>query len=94
MFIINCINSKSLPNFRRFLSIFVPSKFESMDKKEVYIVSAARTPIGSFLGVFSNVSATDLGATAIKGAIDKKDSNNGVDESYIRLNCGVATLTK
>ena len=30
----------------------------------------------------------------IKGAIDKKDSNNGVDESYIRLNCGVATLTK
>ena len=42
-----------------------------MSKQEVYIVSAARTPIGSFLGVFSNVSATDLGATAIKGALDK-----------------------
>jgi acetyl-CoA C-acetyltransferase len=53
----------------------VPSKFESMNKKEVYIVSAARTPIGSFLGVFSNVSATDLGATAIKGAIDKAGIN-------------------
>ena len=46
-----------------------------MNKKEVYIVSAARTPIGSFLGVFSNVSATDLGATAIKGAIDKAGIN-------------------
>ncbi|MBP6460132.1 MAG: thiolase family protein [Crocinitomicaceae bacterium] len=42
-----------------------------MSKQEVYIVSAARTPIGSFLGAFSNVSATDLGATAIKGALDK-----------------------
>ena len=46
-----------------------------MNKKEVYIVSVARTPIGSFLGVFSNVSATDLGATAIKGAIDKAGIN-------------------
>ncbi len=75
LLIINFINSKSLPYFRCFLSIFVPSKFESMNKKEVYIVSAARTPIGSFLGVFSNVSATDLGATAIKGAIDKAGIN-------------------
>ena len=75
LLIINFINSKSLPYFRCFLSILAPSKFESMNKKEVYIVSAARTPIGSFLGVFSNVSATDLGATAIKGAIDKAGIN-------------------
>lgn len=46
-----------------------------MNKKEVYIVSAARTPIGSFLGAFSSVSATDLGATAIKGAMDKAGIN-------------------
>lgn len=46
-----------------------------MDKKEVYIVSVARTPIGSFLGAFSNVSATDLGATAIKGAVEKAGVN-------------------
>lgn len=39
--------------------------------KEVYIVSAVRTPIGSFGGILSSVSATDLGATAIKGAINK-----------------------
>ena len=39
--------------------------------KEVVIVSAARTPIGSFMGNLSTVSATDLGKTAIKGALDK-----------------------
>ncbi|MBL7780286.1 MAG: acetyl-CoA C-acyltransferase [Saprospiraceae bacterium] len=39
--------------------------------KEVYIVSAVRTPIGSFGGVLSGVSATQLGATAIKGALEK-----------------------
>jgi len=39
--------------------------------KEVYIVAAVRTPIGSFGGVLSALSATQLGAVAIKGAIDK-----------------------
>jgi len=39
--------------------------------KEVYIVSAVRTPLGSFGGALSGVSATKLGATAIKGALDK-----------------------
>jgi len=39
--------------------------------KEVYIVSAVRTPIGSFNGSLSSVSATRLGSIAIKGAIDK-----------------------
>jgi acetyl-CoA C-acetyltransferase len=39
--------------------------------KEVYIVSAVRTPIGSFGGALSAVSATELGAIAIKGALLK-----------------------
>lgn len=39
--------------------------------KEVVIVSAVRTPIGSFLGGLSSVPATQLGAIAIKGALDK-----------------------
>ena len=39
--------------------------------KEVFIVSAARTPIGSFLGSLSSVPAPKLGATAIKGALEK-----------------------
>ena len=39
--------------------------------KEVYIISAIRTPIGSFGGSLKDLSATRLGATAIKGAIQK-----------------------
>ncbi len=37
----------------------------------VYIVSAARTPIGAFLGSLSSLRAPDLGATAIKGALER-----------------------
>jgi acetyl-CoA C-acetyltransferase len=39
--------------------------------KDVVIVSAVRTPIGSFLGSLSTVPATRLGAVAIKGALDR-----------------------
>jgi len=39
--------------------------------KEVYIVAAVRTPMGSFLGSLSSVPAPKLGATAISGAIAK-----------------------
>ena len=39
--------------------------------KDVVIVSAVRTPIGSFLGSLSNVSAVDLGAVAISGSLNK-----------------------
>lgn len=39
--------------------------------KKVVIVSAARTPIGSFMGALSTVPAPKLGAVAIKGALDK-----------------------
>ncbi|HHC80335.1 MAG TPA: acetyl-CoA C-acetyltransferase, partial [Flavobacteriia bacterium] len=40
-------------------------------KNDVVIVSAVRTPIGSFLGSLSKVPATQLGATAIKAALEK-----------------------
>ena len=39
--------------------------------KKVVIVSAVRTPIGSFMGALSTVPAPKLGAAAIKGALDK-----------------------
>lgn len=39
--------------------------------KEVYIVSAVRTPIGSFGGVLKDVPATKLGAIAIKAVVEK-----------------------
>lgn len=49
--------------------------------KEVVIVSAVRTPIGSFMGALSTVPAPRLGAVAIKGALDKVGlSPNQVDE--------------
>ena len=52
-----------------------------MSVNEVVIVSAVRTPIGSFLGSLQNVAATQLGATVIKGALEKAGVNaNEVDE--------------
>lgn len=49
--------------------------------KEVVIVSAARTPIGSFLGGLSSIPAPKLGAVAIKGALEKANiSPEMVDE--------------
>lgn len=49
--------------------------------KKVVIVSAARTPIGSFMGALSTVTASHLGAAAIKGALNKINLDpNLVDE--------------
>ena len=48
--------------------------------KDVYIVSAVRTPIGSFNGSLSSVPATKLGAIVIKAALQK----SGVDSSEIQ----------
>ena len=44
--------------------------------KEVVIVSAVRTPIGSFMGALSTVPAPKLGAVAIKGALNKINLNS------------------
>lgn len=51
-----------------------------MRTNEVVIVSAVRTPIGSFGGALKDFSATRLGAIAIKGALDKA----GVDPSLVQ----------
>ena len=52
--------------------------------KEVFIVSAARTPMGSFLGSLSSIPAPKLGAIAIKGALDKINLDaNHVQEVYM-----------
>ena len=52
--------------------------------KEVVIVSVARTPIGSFLGSLSTIPAPELGAIAIKGALDKININpNLVQEVFM-----------
>lgn len=52
--------------------------------KKVVIVSAIRTPIGSFMGSLSSLSATRLGSIAIKGAMDKINLDpTKVDEVYM-----------
>lgn len=52
--------------------------------KDVFIVSAVRTPIGSFMGSLSSLSATQLGAVAIKGAINKiKLKTDEVQDLYM-----------
>jgi|TARA_B110000240_G_scaffold146949_1_gene162414 acetyl-CoA C-acetyltransferase len=59
-----------------------------MVKKEVFIVSAVRTPLGSFGGVFANISATQLGAIAIKGALEKAKVNpKNVNEVFMGNVC-------
>ena len=47
--------------------------------KEVYVISAVRTPLGSFGGSLKDLSATQLGAAAIKGALEKA----GVDANKV-----------
>jgi len=67
--------------------------------KEVYIVSAMRTPMGSFGGSLSSFSATQLGAIAIKAAIEKAGiSPSEVNEVYmgnvLQANVGQAPATQ
>ena len=63
--------------------------------KEVYIISAVRTPIGSFGGSLKDFSATKLGAIAIKGALEKAGVsaslvNDVLMGSVIQANLGQA----
>lgn len=52
--------------------------------KDVVIVSAVRTPMGSFMGSLSSVPATKLGAVAIKGAVERASIDpNSVQEVFM-----------
>jgi len=68
---------------------------QNCNMKEVYIISAVRTPIGSFGGSLKDFSATQLGALAIKGAIEKAGIqpsavNDVLMGSVIQANLGQA----
>jgi acetyl-CoA C-acetyltransferase len=65
-----------LPVFKTFYLVFIKQNFKM---KEVYIVSAVRTPLGSFGGSLSGIPATRLGAVAIKSALEKA----GVDPKEV-----------
>jgi len=58
---------------------FAHKLFQTKNMKDVYIIAATRTPIGSFGGALSTVSATQLGAAAIKGALNQ----SGIDPKLI-----------
>ena len=60
--------------------------------KKVYIVSAVRTPLGSFGGALANVPATRLGAAAIKGALEKAKVQPGQVEEVFMGNVYSANL--
>jgi acetyl-CoA C-acetyltransferase len=52
--------------------------------KEVYILSAVRTPMGGFMGAFSAIPATQLGSVAIKGAVEKSNIDISIiDEVFM-----------
>ena len=54
--------------------------------KDVVIVSAVRTPIGSFMGALSTIPAPKLGATAIKAALNKINLEPGLVEEVLMGN--------
>lgn len=54
--------------------------------REVVIVGAARTPIGSFLGALGSVRAPELGAVAIRAALDRGDVDPG-DVQEVFMGC-------
>jgi acetyl-CoA C-acetyltransferase len=63
--------------------------------KEVYIISAVRTPMGSFGGALAGIPAVKLGATVIKGAlakagVDAKEVNEVLMGCVIQANIGQA----
>ncbi len=60
--------------------------------KEAYIISAVRTPIGSFGGTLSGFSAIELGAIAIKGAIEKAGADPAQVQEVIMGNVCSANL--
>jgi acetyl-CoA C-acetyltransferase len=58
--------------------------YKKIRLKEIYIISAVRTPLGSFGGTLSSVPSTKLGAIVINGAIEKAGINaKEVQEVYM-----------
>ncbi|EEB05401.1 acetyl-CoA C-acetyltransferase Erg10 [Schizosaccharomyces japonicus yFS275] len=63
-----------------------------MTKPEVYIVSAARTPVGSFGGSLASLTAPQLGSIAIKGALEKANIKPSLVEEVVFGNVVSANL--
>ncbi len=81
-----CLRKISLSNLSKIIKFASAKSIYSKMDKQVVIVSAARTPIGSFMGALSTVAAPKLGATAIKGALDKINLNPELVEEVLMGN--------
>jgi acetyl-CoA C-acetyltransferase len=73
----------------------IRNKIKTKNMKEVYVIAAVRTPMGSFGGSLKSFSATQLGGIAIKGAVEKAGINPAdINEVYmgavIQANLGQA----
>jgi acetyl-CoA C-acetyltransferase len=62
-----------------------------MKNQVVYIVSAVRTPIGSFGGTLKDIPATKLGATAIQAAIERAGIQ-GTDVDEVLMGCVLSLI--
>lgn len=68
---------------KRLFLITFPNLQTTAQRKPIYIVSASRTPIGSFLGALSSVPATELGIQVVKHVMKKIDLDpKEVDEVF------------
>ena len=56
-----------------------------MNNRTVYIVSAVRTPIGSFGGILKDISATQLGSVAIKAAVERAGTISQIDQALSEI---------
>ncbi|KAF2277172.1 thiolase [Westerdykella ornata] len=81
-----CARMASRPQ-QRLASIqrqFSTSRSAAKEVRDAYIISASRTPTGAFNGQYTTVSATQLGAAAIKSAVEKsKVPISSIDAVYM-----------
>jgi acetyl-CoA C-acetyltransferase len=69
---------------KKFLNIYENGNREMVKMEKVFIVSAKRTPVGSFLGSLKNTSASELGAVLVKNILEETSINPAeVDEVIV-----------
>ena len=81
---------KTFSGLIRFLVGAAPSGIVRAMMREIWIVSAARTPMGSFMGALTTKSAPQLGSVAIREAI-RRAGIDGKDVSEVYMGCVLTT---
>ncbi|CAH2982642.1 unnamed protein product [Chilo suppressalis] len=85
------ISIKMRPVASKFIKTMAMAYSTKVSLNEVVIASAVRTPIGSFRGTLASMSASELGAVAVKGAIERAGiPMEEVKEVYIGNVCSAS----